>query len=210
MNPEEIVRHWVESVERTAPESFRRVRDFASIPNPPAGDSLAWCRQMFAFAASPHWPLNQVQHAFHLAEVDPGPAFDLLRHEYQTASSELVVTEGINFVLIRARPATGTARPRVDEVAHTVLNLLEEEKNPAEKRGPLYRFPEPRAENLIVSTNPQENPASTARWTDRIDALLRAGSVYLLCYKKRPATMGFRDDAQWFAEDFRENPVLTE
>ena len=201
MNPDEIVWHWVESVERTAPESFRRVRSFASIPDPPAGDSLAWCRQMFAVAASPHSPLNDAQHAFHLAEVDPGPAFDLLRHEYQAASFELVVTEGVNFVLIRARPATGKARPRVDEVAHTVLNLLEDEKN---------RFPEPRAENVIVSTNSQEHPASTASWIDRIDALVRAGSVYLLCYKKRPATMGFRDDAQWFAEDFRANPVLAE
>ena len=212
MNPEEIVRHWVESSgQRTAPGELPP-RGETSPQSPIHPREIRWRGVGRCSLSRPALIVHSTRcnTPSIWRRLIPALHSTCCRHEYQTAGSELVVTEGINFVLIRARPATGTARARVDEVAHTVLNLLEEEKNPAEKRGPLYRFPEPRAENLIVSTNPQEHPAFTARWTDRIDALVRAGSVYLLCYKKRPATMGFRDDAQWFAEDFRENPVLTE
>ena len=66
------------------------------------------------------------------------------------------------------------------------------------------RLPEPSGEDVLVSTNPEEHPMSAVEWSDRVDAVIRRGAVYLLCYKRRSETMGFRHDGQWFDDEFRQ------
>ena len=199
MQPEDLAWHWIEAVERTPPESFRPVSDFAALPEPPMADSLAWCGTMFVPAASPHHPPNTARHGFHLADVDPGPA-DLLRHEYRAVDLDLVVTEGVNFVLIRAVSAP---RKSVKAIASALI-ALPWEGRPARPGERTVRLPEPRGEDVLVSTNPEEHPMSALEWSDRVDAMVRRGAVYLLCYKRRSQTMGFRHDGQWFDDDFRQ------
>jgi hypothetical protein len=185
MQPEDLAWHWIETVERTPPESFRPVSDFAALPEPPMADSLAWCRTMFVPAASPHHPPNAARHGFHLADVDPGPA-DLLRH--------------VNFVLIRAGAAQ---RKSMNATASALIALPWEGRRTSRGERPV-RLPEPRGEDVLVSTNPDEHPVSALEWSDRIDAMVRRGAVYLLCYKRRSPTMGFRHDGQWFDDEFRQ------
>ncbi len=203
MQPDEIAWHWIEVVERTPPESFRWVGDFAALPEPPMADSLAWCRAIFVPAASPHHPPNAARHAFHLADVDPGPA-DLLRHEYRAMDLDLVVTEGANFVLIRAM---ADPRKSVHAIAAAVIGLPWEGRPAAPGARPL-RLAEPRGEDVLVSTNPEEHPMSALEWSDRIDAIVRRGAVYLLCYKRRSEIMGFLHDGQWFDDEFRAHPPV--
>lgn len=200
MRPEEIAWHFIGMVERTPPESFRLASDFGALPEPPMADSLLWCGRIFVPTASSHHPPNAARHAFHLADVDPGPA-DLLRHEYRAADLDLVVTEGVNFVLIRA----GTApRKSVNATASALIALPWEGRRPASPGERTVRLPEPSGEDVLVSTNPEEHPMSAVEWSDRVDAVIRRGAVYLLCYKRRSETMGFRHDGQWFDDDFRQ------
>jgi hypothetical protein len=200
VRPDEVAWHWIESMERTPPESFRRASDFTEVPEPPMPDSLWWCGTIFLASASPHHPANEARHGFHLAGVDDGPAFDLLRHEYRAGGFDLVVTEGVNFVLIRA---AGAGPKGVNAVAAALVNLPPDRRRPAPARERV-RFPEPRGDDVLVSTDPDEPPWSMVEWSDRIDAVVRRGAVYLLCYKRRSEIMGFLHDGQWFDDEFRQ------
>jgi hypothetical protein len=108
VRPEEIAWHWIETVERTPPESCRPVSDFGALPEPPMPDSLLWCGTIFG-RGNPHHPPNAARHPFHLATLgresrSPAP-------QYRAADLDLVVTEGVDFVLIRAvSPAQGVTR----------------------------------------------------------------------------------------------------
>jgi len=192
MSPEQIARHFIEIAGKVSPASYRTLKDFNSIPDPAAGDSLLWCGRIFVSAADPHNAANAVQHRLHLANVDPGPAYDLFRHEYFALGLELTVTEGVNFMLIAARAVNSRQALNLDAVAHALLNV------PAASH-----LPQPNADNVLVSTNPYQDPFSALNWAARVDALLYGGAAYILCYKRRPELMGFKNDAQWFHDDFR-------
>jgi hypothetical protein len=200
MDDSEIVRHWIELVDRTPPGDFRPVRDFLLLPDPPAGDSIAWCKRFFQPEASPHNPRNAARHSYHLANAT---GIDLLRHEYATGGMQVTVTEGVNFLFVQTPPPDPAQLrekgwpPLIDAAAHALLNMT----------GPqhcwAFQHPESVTEGTLVSTNPSARITFMAHCTGRADTVIHQGGALFVCYKKRSQNVGFLHGAQWFPEAFR-------
>jgi hypothetical protein len=226
MGPDAFVRHWVERVEAVPPGSFRHAADPTTLPPLVWGDSLSWCETLFIPAANPHRAENQARVDTYVAP--PGvpwatednkarsPAYatgavwlDLLRFTYTLGGRPLVVYESINFVLARVTPAkappdSGSWARAVDQAAHEILNMsgtarLDLQAYPYTWA---FQFPPHIGEGTVISTNPDVSPDSL-RWTDRADALVHGGSIWLMAYKRRPPAMGFAPDGRWFDDAFR-------
>jgi hypothetical protein len=201
MKPEDFVLNWIDVDEVLKDSDYRPIKDFAKLPDPPAGDSLYWAKDFFARDASPYAAANKAKHSYYLAGK---LSFDLLRHEYSFKSVDLVVIEGRNFTLICAKPpkidlvVTQGWRPIIEAIAQDVLNMKDDEHTWT------FQYPPVVKDKVIISTAPTENPYTMGSWTRRADCMIRHDVVHFLCYKKRPSKVGFLHDGQWFPDDFRQ------
>jgi hypothetical protein len=117
----------------------------------------------------------------------------------------LIVTESRTFILVQvahtavdllkaSRPDQGTELRRI---ASQILWVK------GGKRSIRFKLPPMLADGSIISTDPSADPWLLSTWTDRIDAGIRRGNLFFLCYKTIPQLAGFPNILQWFGDDFR-------
>jgi hypothetical protein len=193
---------WLAAVESVPPGDFISIADFETLPGQVRADSYFWCDQVFRSGANPHTTVSGVVHSLHIAQKG---TFDLLRHEYRAEDTGLIVTESRTFILVQvaptavdllklSRPDQGTELRRV---ASQILCVKGGE------RCLRFKLPPMLADGSIISTDPSADPWLLSAWTDRIDAGIRHGSLFFLCYKIIPQLVGFPNILQWFDDESR-------
>ena len=66
-----------------------------------------------------------------------------------------------------------------------------------------FRFPEAIDEGARFSSDPDANPSTLGSWTQRADAGIHQGRLWLLCFRREPSIIGYYNNQQWFPDEFR-------
>lgn len=200
----ETIMRWLAAVERLSLADYIPSEDFEKIPGQARADSYFWCDEFFTPEASPHRAAPDVKHGFHVATAS---TFDLLRHDYTVGELGVRVTESRSFTLVQlARPAAELLKlsPRdqsteIMQIASTLLRM----QGPRCSRS--FTLRRKLAKGSSFCTNPSADPRLLGSWTERIDAGIRCGTLFFLCYKRVAQIVGFPNACQWFDDDFRSN-----
>lgn len=196
MNTKEILEHWLQQIERVPPDQFIPIADFASFNSRARTESIYWCGVFLSQAANPHTNTNLARHSY----LPAGKVnLDLLRHDSQIADQHFTVFEGVNFIVVRlsAQPSQPWTKKSIDAVTSLLLNLTDAQHSW------VFSYPSNIIDGTLISTAPATDPSMMHSWFQRADVLLRQGSLYTICYKRYPSTMGFLHDAQWFEDRLR-------
>ena len=188
---------WLAAVDRVAPGDFTPVAASDDLPEQARAESFYWCDEVLSPSANPH-DAPGTRHAYHRAGRG---APDLVRHDYTALGLALTVTEARAFLIVRVDPRSldvlALPPPARAAALHDVARGLFRAH-----RGRAPTFPEPGVieEGARFSTDEGADPMLLAAWGDRIEAGVRGGALYFLCYKKAAQRVGFAGGERWLGE----------
>jgi len=185
-------------VERVAPGDFTPIAATAELGEQARAESIYWCDEVFRPEANPH-DAPGARHAYHRA---PRGAPDLVRHEYTAGGLALTVIESRSFLLVRVDPGSLDVLALPPPARAAALHDTARAIFRATQAGRPPSFPAPGAmeEGARLSTNERADPLLLAGWGDRIEAGVRGGALYFLCYKKAAQRVGFASGERWLGD----------
>jgi len=205
------VAEWVEMIDQLPPGDFAPLASFDDLEDGTRVkmDSMNWFEQMLRSTVNPYWiPPAFVRRSVHTAR---GDLPDVLRHEIELDDVAISLFETVEFALIRvdrmerdvlALPSEerpGAFLRRVNEIV--ALQGIETRRD-GEKAPYAIALPVPDAvaEGLHFSTAPGRAPHTLHSWTERVDAGVRGGRIYVLAFKARGGggRVMFLDPRHWF------------
>jgi hypothetical protein len=206
---EELISQWLGIV--LGVRAYEDISDLSTLPDGQAVrlDSERWADTFFTAAANPHRQ-KMSRMSVHRATKE---TLDIIRHEYSTGSTPLVVRETVNMILITvARPfpdlaARGEAEKRaaISGTAAAVLMMRGTYIAQNLEDAPYtwnFRFPALLKEGVRFSTDPAQDLHRIWSWAGRLDGGIDLeGRLYFIAYKMREATSGrvmIPDGQHWF------------
>ena len=193
------VERWLAAVERVAPGDFTAVAASDALPEQARAESFYWCDEVFSPEANPHDAPGRP------ARVPPRP--ERTRRTWCATTTRrsalgLTVIEGRSFLLVRVDPRSldvlALAPPARPSALHDVARRIFR----APRGGRAHTFPAPGAiqEGARFSTDDRADPMLLAAWDGRIEAGVRGGALYFLCYKKAAQRVGFASGERWLGD----------
>lgn len=201
MPPFDFVDYWLDAVDDAPANSWRPVA-LRDLDAEVRAHSELWCGDQLSADAAPYLPGRRSRieaSAGKLGTPTSKPTIDLLKHHYEVDDLPVELIEGLNITLLRMTPAKaleGSQKSRIAEIQRLAGLLLSLPCN--------FQFPPVIGEGVRWSTNPDIGPASLVDWEERIDAGIRSGRLWFLCFRRIPGTADYENDMQWFPDAFRD------
>ena len=201
MEGDELIRIWLDSIDRVSRKGFVPLADFKTLPDAVLGGTRLWSARFFTPEANPTHQTNGIKYSYHLSTADTP---DLLRYEYEFKSLNLEVIESSSYTFVRVRQRPGSADLKQNErvgfinrTATMILNMRDENHNWE------FQFPSAVADDTRFSTDPNADPIAMTSWESRADGGIRNGDLYFLLFKKIPDRPAYPDIQRWFDNRFR-------
>jgi hypothetical protein len=194
---DDLIGAWLNMIDRAGgawiPQpDFTALADGAAVKQ----DSEMWCGIFFKPQVNPHAAKPAATLAIHHATADTA---DIIRYDYGSTAMRLRLYETVDFALLRIEEggvdvlklSQDKRQAAITTIAGGLLNRPAAANAGASPEATWpFQFPKSIEDGSRFSTDASQEPQAMPSWASRVDGGIRAGHLYIFCFKRRQSGDG--------------------